>query len=185
MKRDNDAQKVNVQMTFGVGNLKVQSDMFSVFRNILGDIPLSEITFVNQVNFLFTESNKGIDGIQLSQLEEEIEKLRPERCAVPISLQVTADGARLTFESQDSSDRLSITQWLNSIVVRSLTWQIESQPLEGYRRLDIDYTEYLYSIKTTCSLLRFTQLQKQQCKEPIPQPHIRFLDCELIKKGDK
>ncbi|CAD2219249.1 hypothetical protein, conserved [Angomonas deanei] len=185
MKRDNDAQKVNVQMTFGVGNLKVQSDMFSVFRNILGDIPLSEITFVNQVNFLFTESNKGIDGIQLSQLEEEIEKLRPERCAVPISLRVTADGARLTFESQDSSDRLSITQWLNSIVVRSLTWQIESQPLEGYRRLDIDYTEYLYSIKTTCSLLRFTQLQKQQCKEPIPQPHIRFLDCELIKKGDK
>ncbi|KAH9586197.1 hypothetical protein LSM04_000165 [Trypanosoma melophagium] len=184
LRRERDAKEINVIMRYAVGSSQVQSDMFSLFRDIITfGGPLKEIVFRNTIYVVFTRNNKGIDGLVKEAFIGEVEKCRPSGCKLTISVDVTAGGVRIVFNSTDSSDKMYITQWINGIVVRSLTWQLPVSSFFGYRTLDVGVVEYLYEVKSTCSVRKFRQLQKQQHEQPVPAPYIRFLGCEDLSSS--
>ncbi|KEG12007.1 hypothetical protein DQ04_02081100 [Trypanosoma grayi] len=181
LRREREAKEINVVMRYGMGSSHVQSDMFSVFKSIITfGGPLKEISFKNTIYILFTCNNKGIDGLIKEALIQEIEKCRPAGCGLTISVGITSRGARLVFNSSESSDKAQITHWINSIVVRSLRWQLPVGYLFSYRMLEVDHVEYLYEVKSTCSLRKFRMLQKQQHEQPLPIPYVCFLGCEAL-----
>eukprot|EP00796_Vickermania_ingenoplastis_P012054 gene12054-8306_t len=182
-RRDREGGKVAAALTFGVGSTKVQNDMFAFFKNIVDGLPLTEIVFTNTINILFEKSNKNIDAILESDLIRELEKCRPNNCTVQYSIAITCDGAKVTFEAAESLDKMSIGQWISSIVVRSLSWKIGTKPSLSYAMLDVNYIEYVYHIKTNCKLRQFRHLKKQLYLHPVPEPYVRFLDLEEVIGG--
>ncbi|ORC84345.1 uncharacterized protein TM35_000461640 [Trypanosoma theileri] len=184
LRREREAKEINIIMRYAVGSSQVQSDMFSVFRNVVTfGGPLKEILFKNTIYVVFTRNNKDIDGLVKEAIVKEVEKCRPSGCKLTLNFNVTAGGVRIVFNSTDSSDKMYITQWINGIVVRSLTWQLPVNPFFGYRTLDVGLVEYLYEVKSTCSLRKFRQLQKQQHEQPVPAPYIRFIGCEDLSSS--
>ncbi|CBH18407.1 hypothetical protein, conserved [Trypanosoma brucei gambiense DAL972] len=180
LRRERDSKEVHVVMRFAVGSAVVQPDMFSVFKNILVQAgPLKEILFKRTIYFVLTQNNKGIDGIVMEAVESEVEKCRPQECNVGIRLTACAAGVRVNFEDDDPAQKQNITHWVNAIVMRCLSWRLPVNPLFGYRTLDVDHVAYLYEVKCTCSVRKFRRLQKQQHKEPIPIPYVRFMECEI------
>lgn len=175
-RREREGQKVVGRLLFGVGSVKVQSDMFSLFRSIVDDVPLTEISFINAVNVLLTNQCSCIDTLDSDSLSVEVEKCRPSGCAVPFEIQLTANGALVSFPTAESTDKMHVSQWVSNMGVRSLTWQIKQRGWCGSRRLEVDYVEYLYQVKITCNMRRFRQLYKQMCTTPVPQTYIRLLE---------
>ncbi|KAK7197351.1 hypothetical protein NESM_000682400 [Novymonas esmeraldas] len=180
-RRERDTQKVKAQVTFGVGSAKVQSDMFAVFRDFLEGAAVAELAFSNTVRILFTQHNKGIDGVRVDDVTAALEKCRPTGCTVKLEVQMTASGAEVQFKVADSGDRLLVSQWLNALALRSLTWQFPQRPVFGSRRLEVDYIEYLYDAKIACSGRRYRQLCKQFCAFPVPQQYVRFVRSRTLK----
>nr|CCC95892.1 unnamed protein product [Trypanosoma congolense IL3000] len=186
LNRERDSKEVSVIMRFAVGSTVVQPDMFSVFKNILTHGgPLKEITFKKTIYLVLTNHNNGIDGVDLSAVEGEVEKCRPLGCVLSIHVSVDAVGIRIDFKSDDPADRPTIMNWVNVIVMRCLLWHLRVNPLFGYHTLDVDHVAYLYELRCICSLRKFRRLQKQQHKEPTPIPYVRFLDCEIATAGEK
>lgn len=177
-RRDRDNAKINAVMVFGIGSTRVQSDMFSLFKGILDGYPLSEITFANTIYILFAKKNKNIDALVESNLAGEIEKCRPNHCVVNYTIETTSQGAKIFFDSTESSDKLNINQWIGNMVVRSLSWKIATNPVFSYSFLEVDFIEYVYILKTTCKLRQYRKLKKQMCMKPVPEPYIRFLSVE-------
>lgn len=175
-RRDRDAAKVVVKMLFGVGSTKIQSDMFSVFKSIFPSLPLSELNFTNTVNILFDKRNKNIDVILVSHLSREIEKCRPNNCTMTFEIEICSQGARVKFNVQDSADKMTVGQWISSIVVHSLSWKIATDPSISYAVLEVHYVEYIYHIKTSCKVRQYRRLLKQFYRDPVPEPYIRFLE---------
>jgi hypothetical protein len=179
-RREREAQKVKAVATFGVGSCKVQSDMFSLFRGLMDGITISELSFTNTIRLLFLRHNAGIDGINSDDVVTGLEKCRPNGCAILLHVSVTAGGVEVQFETREPSDRVQLTQWLNSIVLRSLTWQFSQLPLYGTAPLEMDFVEYIYDVKVSCSARRYRQLCKQLEAFPIPQQYVRSLGTRLL-----
>lgn len=182
-RRDRDGGKVVVSMLFGVGSTKVQSDMFSLFKGILENLPLSELSFTNTINILFENRNKNIDVLLVPRLVEEIEKCRPHHCEMSFDLKISSEGAQVKFNVQDPADRMNVGQWIGSMVVRSLTWKIPADPAISYATLEVSYIEYIYHIKTSCKVRQFRQLRKQFYCKPIPDQYVRFLEVAEVGAG--
>ncbi|EKF30619.1 hypothetical protein MOQ_005567 [Trypanosoma cruzi marinkellei] len=181
LRRERESKEVHVVLRYGVGSSHVQPDMFAVFKNVITvGVPLKEIVFKNTIYILFTRCSKGIDGLLMEPLLKEIENCRPIGCNVPIHVTSTALGVRLFFDNKEPENRLYISQWANSIVVRSLSWQLPVNPLLAYRMLEVDHVEYLYEVKITCSLRNLSRLKKQQRQQPVPMSYSRFLACEVL-----
>lgn len=180
-RRERETQKVKAVATFGVGSSKVQSDMFSLFRGLMDGITINELSFTNTIRLLFLRHNAGIDGVNPDDVVAELEKCRPNGCAILLHVSVTAGGVEVQFECRDPSDRLHLTQWLNGIVLRSLTWQFAQSPLYGTTPLEMDFVEYIYDLKISCTARRYRQLCKQLEASPIPQQYVRSLGTRLLK----
>lgn len=180
-RRDREGGKVVAAMVFGVGSTKVQSDMFSVFKNFLENLPLSELAFTNTINILFENRNKNIDVILVPHLTQEIEKCRPNHCQMSFDVSISSEGAQVKFHIQESADRMNVGQWVSSIVVHSLSWKIAADPSISYATLEVSYVEYLYHVKTSCKLRQFRRLKKQLYCKPIPEQYIRFI--EVVEVG--
>ncbi|KAG5485582.1 hypothetical protein LSCM1_07671 [Leishmania martiniquensis] len=174
-RRERETQKVKATVTFGVGSAKVQSDMFSLLRDFLEGITVSELVFTNTIHILFTQHNKGVDGIHVKDVTDALEKCRPAACNVAFEMRMTASGVEVQFKVSDAGDRLPLSQWLNALSVRTLTWQFRQRPLFGTAPLEVDYLEYQYDAKITCSLRRYRQLCKQFHAFPVPKPYVRIL----------
>ncbi|KAG5510598.1 hypothetical protein JKF63_06895 [Porcisia hertigi] len=179
-RRERDSQKVKATLTFGVGSAKVQSDMFSLFREFLEGVTVAECLFTNRICILFVQNNKGIDGIQVKDVADALEKCRPSACTVGFELQVTAGGVEVQFKVSDAADRLPFGQWLTALSMRSLSWQFRQRPGFGIARLDVDYIEYLYNLKITCSARRYRQLYKQMVTIPVPKSYVRFVRTRVL-----
>lgn len=180
-RRERETQKVKAVVTFGVGSSKVQSDMFALFRGFMDGITLAELGFTNTIQLLFLRHNAGIDGISPDDVVTELEKCRPAGCGIVLHIRVTAGGVQVQFECKETSDRMHLTQWLNGIVMRSLTWQFPQRPLYGTAPLEMDFVEYVYDVKISCSLRRYRQLCKQLEASPILQQYVRALGTRLLK----
>ncbi|KPA77734.1 hypothetical protein ABB37_07053 [Leptomonas pyrrhocoris] len=180
-RRERETQKAKAVFTFGVGSSKVQSDMFSLFRAFMDGITISELSFTNTIRLLFLRHNAGIDGINSEDVFAALEKCRPHGCAILLHINVSACGVEVQFECRDPSDRVHLTQWLNGIVMRSLTWQFRQRPLYGTAPLEMDFVEYIYDVKISCSGRRYRQLCKQFDAFPIPQQYVRCLSTRLLK----
>ncbi|GET86409.1 hypothetical protein, conserved [Leishmania tarentolae] len=174
-RRERETQKVKAQVTFGVGSAKVQSDMFALFREFLEGVTVSDLVFVNTICILLAHQNKGIDGIQLEDVREALEKCRPSACTLAIDLRVTAGGVVVQFKASDAGDKLLLSQWLNALSLRSLTWEFRQRPLFGTSLLEVDYIEYLYDAKIACNARRYRQLCKQFNAFPVLKPYVRFV----------
>lgn len=179
-RRDREGGKANLILTFGVGSTKVQSDMFSFFKNFIDGLPLTEITFTNCIHILFENHCKNIDAVMTSDLVRELEKCRPHGCAVQFNVALTHDGAKVTFESSEPSDKMNINQWISNVTIRSLSWKIGTNPSLSYAVLDVQYIEYVYVVKTNCKVRQYRQLEKQLFQTPIPESYVRFLSIENI-----
>ncbi|CAJ1018249.1 hypothetical protein Q4I30_001574 [Leishmania utingensis] len=184
-RRERDTQKVKAQVSFGVGSAKIQSDMFSLFRDFLEGVTVSELAFVNTIRILFTQQNKGIDGIQVEEVIGALEKCRPAVCSMAFEVRVTAAGVEVQFKVSEAGDKLLLSQWLNVVSLRSLTWQFHQRPLFGMGRLEVDYIEYLYDAKFACSASRYWQLCKQFHAFPVPKPYVRFVQARVLMSSDK
>lgn len=180
-RRERETQKVNAQVTFGVGSAKVQSDMFSLFRDFLEGVTVSDLAFANTICILLAHQNKGIDGIQIEDVTDALEKCRPSACTLTIEVRVTAGGVEVQFKVSDAGERLLLSQWLNALSMRSLTWQFRQRPLFGAARLEVDYIEHLYDAKIACSARRYRQLCKQFDAVPVPKPYVRFVRARVLK----
>lgn len=180
-RRERETQKVKAVATFGIGSSKVQSDMFSLFRGLMDGVTISDLAFTNTIRLLFLGHNAGIDGIDSADVVAELEKCRPNGCVILVHVSVAAGGVDVQFECRDPSDRLHLTQWLNGIVLRSLTWKFAQRPLYGTTPLEMDFVEYIYDVKISCSARRYRQLCKQLESFPIPQQYIRSLSTRLLK----
>ncbi|KAG5486136.1 hypothetical protein LSCM4_06845 [Leishmania orientalis] len=182
-RRERDTQKVKAIVTFGVGSAKVQSDMFSLFRDFLEGVTVSELLFANTIHILLMQRNKGIDGIHVKDVTDALEKCRPAACSVAIEVRVTASGVEVQFKVTDTGDRPPLSQWLNALSLRSLAWQFRQRPVFGTSRLEVDYIEHLYDIKISCSLRRYRQLCKQFDAVPVPKPYVRFVRVRVLKSA--
>ncbi|KPI83271.1 hypothetical protein ABL78_7703 [Leptomonas seymouri] len=180
-RRDRETQKVKALLTFGIGNAKVQSDMFSLFRGFMDGVTISELGFTNTILLLLLRNNAGIDGIDSEDVVTALEKCRPKGCAISLHVNVVAGGVEVQFECREPGDRVHLTQWLNGVVLRSLSWQFPKRPLHGISSLEIDSVEYIYNVKISCTAGRFHQLCKQFEASPIPQQYVRYLRTQLIK----
>nr|CCC53967.1 conserved hypothetical protein [Trypanosoma vivax Y486] len=181
MRRDRDTKEINIVMRYLVGSSHIQPDMFSMFKNIAATAGvLKEVTFKRTIYVVLARSNANIDSLVIEALAIEINKCKPAECNFGTTITITAAGVRVSFDSADPADKLLVSQWINSIIIRSLTWQLPMESIFGRYTLEVDHVAYLYELKAKCSLRRFHRLQKQQHNEPIPIPYVRFLECESL-----
>ncbi|CCW64620.1 unnamed protein product [Phytomonas sp. EM1] len=182
VRRERDSQLVTAQLTFGVGSTKVQGDMFSLFKHILDNVAISEITLTNTIHLILSNMSRNIDGVLISDVASKIEECRPlESDGLEFIVRKTRHGIEVRFVLQNPKQRVVLNAWLSNITVRSLKWQISLNPLYGYSKLDVSYVEYLYTLKTTCYQRCFRKLLKQSYTDPLPGHLVRFLSVELVK----
>lgn len=179
-RQDRESQKTVAQLTFAVGSVKVQSDMFALLRGVTGAVVVSELAFTNAICFQLRHSNHGIDDFPLPSLRAEMARCRPVGCAMSYTMQLSAQGIEVNFEVTSSADKTALGQWLLNITAQSIRWQFAPLSWRRCGVFEVEYVEYLYTMKTKCTLRQYRRLVRQMNEQPVPEPYIRFISCQTI-----